>query len=225
MGKYRQWLHYRKVELLLQEELAQLEGEMVQLQTAIQELEPVDCLNQNPIIIALATTLVDREPVAALTALAELEQSSVETPAQPALTAPPAEMTAPDEQNPVEAPMPTISSALRSWGDLPDFSTMSTDAESGFANSMFDQQLPPLPHAEIVLLPEDMNAFFDQHSLTDPQLDLPWWLRTVVTDTNGKQVSGPIDPQSIRTNRLVQRWLERWSQPPPPPHDPRENTP
>lgn len=223
MGKYQQWLHYRDVDLLLQEDLAQLEGEMVRLQTAMQELEPVDCLEQNPIITALATTLVKHEPAIALTALAELEQSSVEMPASSAITAPLNAITAPDEQSATEAP--TISSALRSWGDLPDFDAASSADKPDLVGAAFDQPLPPLPHAEIVLLPEDMNAFFDQHTLTDPQLDLPWWLRTVVTDTNGNQVNGPIDPQSIRTNRLVQRWLERWSQPPQSPHEPRENTP
>ena len=214
MGKYQQWLHYREVELLLQEEVARLESEMAQLQAAMQSLETVDCLGQNPIIVVLAATLVHHEPPAPLTALAELEQSSVETPALPAITAPLGE-TAPGGQNGAEAPPAAISPALRAWGDLPDFSAASP-------GSTFDQQLPPLPHAEIVLLPEDMNAFFDQHTQTDPQLDLPWWLRTVMTDADGNQINGPIDPQSIRTNRLVQRWLERWSRPSQTPREPGE---
>lgn len=224
MGKYQQWVHYREVEPLLQEELAQLEGEMAQLQTAMQSLGAVDCLSQNPIIVALASTLVNHKP-AALTALAELEQSSVEAPTLPAITAPPGETLAPDEQNAAEAPPVTISPALRSWGDLPDFYAVPPGAEPDLSSPAFNQQLPPLPHAEIVLLPEDMNAFFDQHTQTDPQLDLPWWLRTVVVDSEGSQINGPIDPQSIRTNRLVQRWLERWSRPPQAPRNPGENTP
>jgi len=225
MGKYQQWLHYREVELLLQEELAQLEGEMAQLQTAMKGLETVDCLSQNPIIVTLAASLVDHEPAAALTALAELEQSSVETPALQAITAHLDETTAPGEQSMAEAPPAAISSALRAWGDLPDFATASSGVGPDSPGPAFDQQLPPLPHAEIVLLPEDMNAFFDQHSQTDPQLDLPWWLRSIVTDAEGNQINGPIDPQSVRTNRLVQRWLERWSRPPQAPRDPGENTP
>jgi hypothetical protein len=223
MGIYQQWLHYREVDLLLQEELAQLEGEIARLQMALQELEPVDCLEQNPIIIALAAARVARETAPALAALAELEQSSVETPTPPAITGPLGE-TISGEQNSADAQAAAISPALRSWGDLPDFYSAPSTNEPGF-RSLFEQQLPPLPHAEIVLLPEDMNAFFDQHSQTDPQLDLPWWLRTVVTDMNGNQVNGPIDPQSIRTNRLVQRWLERWRQSPQTPPDPGEYTP
>lgn len=215
MGKYQQWLHYREVELLLQKEVAQFEGEVARLQTAIQNLETVDCLGQNPIIVTLAAALFHHESPAPLTALAELEQSSVEAPPLPAITAPLGAI-APGEQ--YEA----ISPALRAWGNLPDFYTASSGAEPGISNLAFDQQLPPLPHAEIVLLPEDMNALFDQHTQTDPQLDLPWWLRTVVTDSDGNLVNGPIDPQSIRTNRLVQRWLERWSRPPQTPRDPGE---
>jgi hypothetical protein len=224
MGVYQQWLHYREVDLLLQEELAQLEGELARLQTALQELEPVDCLEQNPIITALAAARIARESAAALAALVELEQSSVETPASPAITNLFGETTS-GEQNSADAQTAAISPALRSWGDLPDFYSAPSTSGPGFVSPLFEQQLPPLPHAEIVLLPEDMNAFFDQHSQTDPQLDLPWWLRAVVTDMNGNQVNGPIDPQSIRTNRLVQRWLERWRQSPQTPPDPGEYTP
>ncbi len=225
MGRYQQWLHYRQVELLLQEELAQLEDEIARLLTAMQSQEAVTCLSQNPIIAALATTLVDHEP-AALTALAELEQSSVETPALPTITAPLSITPAPDEQSASGiAPPVTISPALRSWGDLPDFYGATPDAGPDSSSPAFSPQSPPLPHAEIVLLPEDMNTFFDQHTQTDPQLDLPWWLRSIMTDSEGSQINGPIDPQSIRTNRLVQRWLERWSQPPQAPRDPGENIP
>jgi len=128
MGRYQQWLHYRQVELLLQEELAQLEDEIARLLTAMQSLDAVNCLSQNPIIAALAATLVDHEP-AALTALAELEQSSVETPTLPAITAPLSITPAPDEQSASGvAPPVTISPALRSWGDLPDFYGASPDA-------------------------------------------------------------------------------------------------
>lgn len=67
-----------------------------------------------------------------------------------------------------------------------------------------------LDYAEIELLPDDMFAFFEEHSQTDPQLELPWWLRKI-TITNGDDDGGkPIDQESIRTNRLVQRWVERW---------------
>lgn len=81
-------------------------------------------------------------------------------------------------------------------------------ASNGSAESI----LPPLSfdHPEIELLPEDIFDFYEEHSQTDPQLELPWWLRNI-TITNGDDETGkPIDQESIRTNRLVQRWVERW---------------
>jgi hypothetical protein len=58
--------------------------------------------------------------------------------------------------------------------------------------------------------PEDMMAFFEEHAQTDPQLELPWWLRNIAISSKDKQGNRPIDHHSIRTNRLVQRWIERW---------------
>ena len=60
------------------------------------------------------------------------------------------------------------------------------------------------------LLPEDMFAFFEEHSQTDPQIELPWWLRKITIISKEDDSSKPIDQESIRTNRLVQRWVERW---------------
>lgn len=62
------------------------------------------------------------------------------------------------------------------------------------------------------LLPADINAFVDAHSLTDPQLKVPWWLRNLRSTTEqavGEQ--SPIDQQSERTNRSVERFFQRWN--------------
>ncbi|OLE06419.1 MAG: hypothetical protein AUG82_03460 [Ktedonobacter sp. 13_1_20CM_4_53_11] len=88
----------------------------------------------------------------------------------------------------------------------------------------FNGQLPAqaIEHANhpasnaMALLPDDMSSFIDEHSLTDPQVELPWWLRNVAVASSINYANGPIDQESIRTNRLVQRWLERWGQRPPP---------
>lgn len=67
---------------------------------------------------------------------------------------------------------------------------------------------------EIELLPEDMNSFLDEHTRTEPQIELPWWLRRI-TDGTGEQSSGPAPEQGgNHTNRLVQRWIERWGRQP-----------
>ena len=104
----------------------------------------------------------------------------------------------------------TISTALRSWGGLPNFELY--EIKEPFP---VDHQSPSfLNHSEIELLPEDMIAFFDEHEQTDPQLELPWWLRKITVSSKDQQAGRPIDHNSIRTNRLVQRWIERWGRQP-----------
>ncbi len=210
MGKYQQWLHFRETEALLQGELqaklAQIEAEIAQHEVSMQNLEQDDDWCRNPIILALKGSLTEQAEPALSTAI---------TRPLPAITSPLDETTAPGEQSATETPPAAISPALRAWGDLPDFNAETPAASPGggpgFSCPSPDQPLSPIPHAEIVLLPDDMNTFFEQHSQTDPRLDLPWWLRTITTAPAGEQGNGPIDPQSVRTNRLVQRWLERWS--------------
>lgn len=47
------------------------------------------------------------------------------------------------------------------------------------------------------------------HGQTDPQLKVPWWLRDMHNASNTRPAT-LIDQQSQRTNRLVERWFERW---------------
>ena len=61
--------------------------------------------------------------------------------------------------------------------------------------------LPPLPHP---VHPQPQND--DVPAPTDPQIAIPHWLRRAASVSQ----SGPLDPQGVQTNRLVQRWLERW---------------
>lgn len=64
--------------------------------------------------------------------------------------------------------------------------------------------LPPLPHRQDEPRPDEVNSNLDTQGQTDPQLTIPKWLYRAASQ------SGPLDPQSAQTNRLVQRWLERW---------------
>ncbi len=59
---------------------------------------------------------------------------------------------------------------------------------------------------------EDMSVYFDEHTMTDPQLELPWWLRKITGQPAGveHENGSEIDPGSVRTNKLVQRWIDRW---------------
>ncbi len=47
------------------------------------------------------------------------------------------------------------------------------------------------------------------------ELELPEWLHRLTISSGKDRRPGPIDEERIRTNRLVQRWLERWGRIPP----------
>ncbi|GCE13441.1 hypothetical protein [Tengunoibacter tsumagoiensis] len=72
---------------------------------------------------------------------------------------------------------------------------------------------------------EDLSAFVHTYNLTDPQIPLPWWLRNAVAhatqptvkepmDSVASPAAVPVNQQSRRTDRLVERWFERWGQQP-----------
>ncbi|GAC1568149.1 MAG: hypothetical protein NVS3B14_16430 [Ktedonobacteraceae bacterium] len=92
--------------------------------------------------------------------------------------------------------------------------------QSGQAHASTDQEASLLrrgafpflgnDRADIELLQEDMYAFLEEYSQTDPQLELPWWLRKITITHSDVESGKPIDQESMRTNRLVQRWVERW---------------
>ena len=216
MGQYQQWLHYREVDQHLQAQLEMLERELAQLhehahllEQSIQPLydsgsaETSSADDQellqtdNQIIHALADSLNGR-----FSPLVSTREDTF-TPIPTSLPE-----TLPNQ------PSETISPALFGWSNLPNFGPQQVPLETfkaGNASQYSNTQqplpsLPPVPHSDMPLLPEDMGTFFDQHDQTEPQLELPRWLRNAINHPEG-----PIDRESIRTNRLVQRWVERWN--------------
>jgi hypothetical protein len=197
MGQYQQWLHYQAIDRRLRTQVKTLEAELAQLQEHLHILE-----QQQP----EATPLTDNPIVQAL--LANLH----------AHNAPPKSTTTYSNGSTVSSasdlhssePGDSISPALLSWGGLPNLRLQAI--EEPFP--VVEQALPLTNHPEIDLLPEDMMAFFDEHAQTDPQLELPWWVRNITVSSNNEQGSRPVDQNSIRTNRLVQRWIERWGRHP-----------
>lgn len=217
MGQYQQWLHYREVDKQLQSQLETLERELAQLQDCAQSEAQTDqssldavppetwhlqkpafestLLTENKIIRVLADSFNGQVPA--------IEHTDIPTTNQPA----------PD------VPGETISSALFAWSNLPNFDTPEMPMEPQVTsppNPDLEQPHPRIPHQEMALLPDDMNSFIDEHTLTDPQIELPWWLRNLAVTSRTNHSDGPIDFESIRTNRLVQRWLERWGHQPSP---------
>jgi hypothetical protein len=197
MGQYQQWLHHQEIDRRLNTEIEALETELAQFQECLDRLEhqqqDVVPLTDNPIIQALNAHLSAYyiSPKSNARYIHETNSSS-----------------ASDSQSPGSGD--SISPALLSWGGLPNF-------ELHEINESFpidEQALPLINHSEIELLPEDMIAFLNGHELTDPQLELPWWLRNITISSRDEQAGRPIDYKSMRTNRLVQRWIERWGRQP-----------
>lgn len=217
MGQYSEWLRYHDIEQQLQTELQLLESELAQLQAHVcpdNQLVRID----NEILHALASSVNGLNPSAVpTTTMAHEEVSSARV-----ATTPETEQEEQEEQEEPETPLETISPALSAWSSLPNFgpenfsgevmaAERGEDSETPSLMSQIDQPIPSTPHSEMALLPEDMAAFFEEYTQTDPQLELPWWLRNITSARAG--TGSPIDQESIRTNRLVKRWLERWGRP------------
>jgi hypothetical protein len=197
MGQYQQWLHHQEIDRRLSTEIEALEAELAQFQDCLDRLEQQQQdgvpLTDNPIFQALHAHLSAYHipPKSNARYIHETNSSS-----------------ASDSQSPRSGD--SISPALLSWGGLPNFGLH----EMNESFPVDEQALPLINHPEIELLPDDMIAFLDGHQLTDPQLELPWWLRNITISSKDEQAGRPIDYKSIRTNRLVQRWIERWGRQP-----------
>jgi len=184
MGQYQQWLHYQEIDRHLRTQLEALEADLARLQECLHLLEQeqpeqLTCLADNPIMQLLAANLNGHST------------PPKSTTRNTGLSSKPGE---------------SISSALLSWGGLPNFGPQ--ELKETFPNA--ENALPSASHPQSELLPEDMAAFFEEHAQTDPRVELPWWLRNITISTSSTQGNRPIDQESIRTNRLVQRWIERW---------------
>jgi hypothetical protein len=193
MGQYQQWLHYQAIDRRLQTQVDTLEAELAQLKEHLHILE-----QQQP----EATPLTDNPIIQALFANLHTHYSS---PKSTTRNTNGSTISLTSDLQSLESE-DTISPALLSWGGLPDFRLQ--EIEEPFP--VVEQALPLPSHPAIELWPEDMMTFFDEHAQTDPQLELPWWLRNITVSSKNEPGSQPIDQNSIRTNRLVKRWIERW---------------
>ena len=233
MGQYQQWLHYRDVEQLLRAQLEELVEEFAQLrhreQLLRQMLHPIDAQEQSALENASLILQPNNEILHTLAiglnghtnhthhidtdfASATGENGTTEVISHGTCE----KASAPSVQE--DKPMAAISRALFAQSSLPPAedeylpdSVASPDSSHPPLNRY--AALPPIPRtprSEPMLLPEDMGAFIDQHTQTEPRMALPWWLRNAAL----QNANGPIDPESMRTNRLIQRWIERWGRQP-----------
>jgi hypothetical protein len=183
MGQYQQWLHHREIEQQLEITQAELEQRLRALQERDATLGLAAWCAENPIIEALVAI--------------DTWQS------QGQATAVPVEAIKTNE-------MPLVKKDACA-------SSLDTTAAHGARAGAVAEKENGSHEAPDVLSPAllawgNLPNFDSPTSsdTTEPQLELPWWLRNITAPTYPSSVNGPVDPESIRTNRLVQRWLERW---------------
>lgn len=195
MGQYQQWRQLQEIDQRLRAQLETLETELALLQDQANMLGTDDLSTDNQFVRLLLTASHNGNGQAAA------------APAPASRARPPASSYPPYPL--YSSYPPNVSSPFFTQNRLPDLENGLTDPEQSPAR----RPLPPLPHSEAPLLPDDVAAFFDSHGSTEPQLELPWWLHSLTRGNkraNGNDSPIPLDPESVRTNRLVQRWFERW---------------
>ncbi len=217
MGQYQQWLHYRDVDRLLHTQLEELTEELAQLrdreQLLQQMLHLIRAQEQPALEDAPSLLQTNNEILHALKIGLNGHTNHTNHTEFPPSTNGTMETTTIQSARQGE-PTAAISQALFAQGSLlpteEQFaldSIAATDSFQPMPNR--NSALPPIPHSphpELRLLPEDMGAFIDEHTQTEPRMQLPWWLRNAAL----LNANGPIDQESLRTNRLIQRWIERW---------------
>ncbi|MBE3557916.1 MAG: hypothetical protein IMW89_01655 [Ktedonobacteraceae bacterium] len=97
------------------------------------------------------------------------------------------------------------------WNSLPAFYALELPASKDLPfkpSSLIPlPALPATPVPDAPLSPAGPALPGGEHGESAPQLTLPPWLRNAFPASQG-----PTDQQSVRTNKLVQRWIERWGQ-------------
>ncbi len=100
-----------------------------------------------------------------------------------------------------------VSPSVLVWGGLPNFSQQEMQ---GTLYNGTPPQPSVTPRFELIPLPEAGTVDFHERGYTEPQFELPEWLYNLAVSSGATDRTTPIDQQTIRTNRLVQRWIERW---------------
>jgi hypothetical protein len=191
MGQYRQWLHYREMDQQLHMRLEQVEQQAAELEAEIHHLagDSNSSTNDNVIMQALVKMYITSTQEQAAKESAPAEASYTVTPVEPG------EITQSDDAS-AESPS-WAASALFAQSYLTNFDAFDPSTLQSLS-----------PYAETGLLPEDLAIFFTglpqsggngQHDLTSVSL-------------TASHSAVPVDKQSQRNDRLIQRWFERWGQ-------------
>jgi hypothetical protein len=199
MGQYQQWLQCREADQQLRAQQEQLAAEMMRLLKQARIVADVSSLpapGDNPIILALAANL---DMLSFLTTPSSLNGSLPITKLDSIAQSTPSSI-APMQHT--QEPLPPL--------DSRESESVAKDIPQPLSPPPQEVVSDSAPHPEMALLPEDMMMVLDEQAQTEPQLELPWWLRNLIENSLSGQGTRPIAQESLRANRLVERWAERW---------------
>lgn len=245
MGQYQEWLQYQALDRKLRSQLKALETIQAQVQEQIQELRKQLPQADNPVLLALAYYLVQQQQAVELAANQGANPEHTSAPSQSQQVPEKLLAAAGIEAEPTYALKPqtmpeSLSNALSNWGGLPNFDPQNVPATpSGRSQTpdTFKQgqrasqpviaplfSLPtgktPVPGRASRQTTQELPEIHGKNGNSseynaNANLEIPDWLQHITVST--EQGYMPIDPESVRTNRLVQRWLTRWGKQTPPP--------
>ncbi len=209
MGRYQRWLHHQEIDQQLHTQLHHLEVELAHLQgqTRMDSSSENTISKENQLVIALMASMhAHTLPELSFEAQSPPPTSSTSASAQPHL-------------------LRAALSALPPWAQPPEHKsrylkadTVRLTQQAASADTQYEASEPSLPHEEPALQVEDMPPYLAAQLPTEPQRELPRWLQTLIeTSLHNNQGIGLLNAESLRSNRLFQRWSERWGQPSSPP--------
>ncbi|SRR5579884_1760814 len=212
MSQYQQWLHYREVDQQLRLRLEQLEAELTQLQAEAHGVEEVPPPSSDNVVVQALLAYHGAKTVSAeISGTPNTQEIPILSEALPVSeTSEEAHSTHHIPAEPLSAP---VSPALLAW------SRLYLDSQKMPVPSLKTTRPVPAPSStEADLLPEDMATFLNRHRSNRsetppvPPSRLPGWLENAIsTSSIPEQLpNSSVDQQTLRTNRLVERWLERW---------------
>jgi len=201
MGQYRLWLHHREIDQLLHAQLKTLVKELARVDEQISLLTYITLQVDNVIIQALLKEFqVEASPVPPVQAISSQAQSS------PISDVALADAVDVQDQHPPDS----VSSALFTWGHLPNF--VSQDIQDSTRQTALSEPMPPTPLSIENLLPADMQTSVEAHNLTAPETKNTHCLPNSIRPPHSMRSDSPassVDQQSIRVNQGVERWFER----------------
>lgn len=186
MGQYQQWIHSQEIDRKLRKTRKALEEELAELESQLDSVF-LEQITQQSFSLSHSQRMAE--------GLTEAPLST--NPIVAALLA---------NLNPSYGYDAVLPEEAYSRDDLQD--------QPAAPNSQASQEPWWLVNRpDMDLLPEDMHAFIDEHTMTNPQIELPWWLKNITNSTRYAGDGRTGEQGNIQTNRLVQRWIERWGRP------------